>query len=293
MTRSVGIVGASGLIGSELANHYQKLGWRVVRMSRHPKHILHQEWRLIEKQSLANLDVLVNLAGEPINKRWTDENKARFHKSRVGLTQQLATWLSELPEDQRPSVWLNASAVGIYGDAGDGLLAEDSPPGTDYLAQLCTEWEAAAHHVPVNGCRIIHPRFGVILDKKAKAWIKIKTPFVLGLGGNLGNGEQWFPWCHLQDVVGSLIFLSQHPTASGPYNIVAPESVRNKQFTKALGTALHRPTFFGVPRLALRLMLGEFSSALLASQRVTPERLEISGYQWRFAALQEALVDLT
>ena len=292
MDKSVGIVGASGLIGSAIAEAYQNLGWRVLRISRKPKHILNEEWGPVEKESLSGLDVLINLAGEPVDKRWTDENKRRFHKSRVGLAQQLAIWLSELSDDDRPKVWLNASAVGIYGDCADELLTEQSPIGPNYLAQLCKEWEAAAHETPLKDCRIIHPRIGVVFGHKAHAWEKMNTPFSLGLGGKLGNGKQWFPWIHLKDVVDSLIFLSEHPDAEGPFNIVAPESVRNVEFTKALGSALHRPTIFGVPRFILRLMLGEFSSALLASQRVVPENLEKAGYKWSFPKLEPTIKDL-
>lgn len=292
MSKSVGIVGASGLIGTELARVYQELGWRVLRISRRPKHILNEEWAVIEKESLAGLDVLINLAGEPIDKRWTDANKRRFHTSRIGLSQQLGRWLNELPDDQRPPAWINASAVGIYGDCADTVLTEQSPAGSNYLAQLCKDWEAAAHETPLTNCRIIQPRIGVVIGKKAHAWEKMNTPFSLGLGGKLGNGKQWFPWIHLKDVVDSLIFLSEHPGAEGPYNLAAPESVRNAVFTKALGSALHRPTFFSVPGFALRFLLGEFSSALLASQQVSPQNLEKSGYQWSFPTLSKALEDL-
>lgn len=292
MNRSVGIIGASGLIGSELAKTYQNQGWHVLRISRRPRKIVNENWSSLNKESLAGLDVLINVAGEAINKRWTASNKDHFYKSRVGLTQQLSVWISELPADQRPTTWINASAVGIYGNRGDDILTEQSPHGSDYLAQLCQEWEAATHHRPLADCRIIHARIGVVFGRKAQAWEKMKVPFSLGLGGKLGNGKQWFPWVHLNDVVNSLIFLSESSTATGPFNIVAPELVTNQQFTKTLGKVLHRPTLLWVPRFILRLMLGEFSSALLASHRVTPDKLEKSGYRWNYRKLKTALRDL-
>lgn len=292
MEKSVGIIGASGLIGTELASAFETQGWRVIRISRSPRVIGNQQWAGVKQDSLRGLDVLINLAGEPVDKRWTDKNKRRFHKSRVGLTATLAEWLINIPEEERPKLWMNASAVGIYGDAGDTPLTESSPPATDYLSDLCVQWEAAAHALEIPNCRIIHPRIGVVFGKKAHAWEKMKVPFSLGLGGKLGSGQQWFPWVHLQDVVHSLIFLAQHPTAEGPFNIVAPESVRNTHFTKSLGKAFSRPTFCTVPRFVLKLMLGEFSSALLASQHVVPEALEKAGYEWEFADINEALTDL-
>ena len=292
MPKSVGIIGASGLIGKNLAREYQNLGWDVRRISRRPKRILNEEWSPVEKESMRGLDVIINLAGSSIAKRWTAKNKRGFYKSRVGFTKILGTWLSELPAGERPSVWINASAVGIYGNGRDTELTEQSPIASGFLAQLCKDWEDAAHEAPLNDCRIIHPRLGVVFGKKAEAWQKMKTPFALGVGGKLGNGKQWLPWVHIQDVVESLIFLSESATATGPYNIVSPTPVRNKELTRSLGSAMRRPTLFGVPRIILRLLLGEFSSALLASQRVIPEKLQNAGYQWRYPELTKALKEL-
>lgn len=292
MSKSVGIIGASGLIGAKLAKEYERLGWNVRRISRRPKHILNEEWSPVEKESLRGLDILINLSGAPIAKRWTSRNKRRFYKSRVNFSQTLNSWLSELPENERPAVWLNASAVGIYGDQGDTLLTEQSPAADDFLAQLCNDWEASTHKNQQDDCRVILLRLGVVFSQKAEAWRKMKTPFSLGLGGRLGNGQQWLPWVHIQDVIDAIIFLSQHPTAEGAFNIVAPTPVRNREFTKSLGAAMKRPTLFPVPKFILRLLLGEFSSALLSSQRATPENLQKAGYQWKYPELKDALKDL-
>lgn len=292
MPKSVGIIGASGLIGASLAREYQNLGWHVRHISRRPKYLINEEWRPVEKESLRGLDILVNLAGAPIATRWTKENKSGFYKSRVNFSRKVALWLSELPKKERPSVWINASAVGIYGDSGDELLTEQSPTASDFLAQLCKDWEDATHATELTNCRIIHPRIGIVLDRKAEAWRKMKTPFTLGIGGKLGNGKQWLPWIHLEDAVNAIIFLSENHTAEGTYNIVSPTPIRNKEFTKSLGATMKRPTIFSVPRIMLRLLLGEFANALLASQRAIPKNLQKAGYQWKYPELKDALKDL-
>lgn len=288
----IGIVGASGLIGAELALAFESMGVRVVRISRTLREHNQQEWRVLNKACLNDITVLINLAGESIDQRWTQSNRAKFHSSRIELAQTLHAWIKDLPLDERPSVWVNASAVGIYGDRGDEELEEFSAVGEGYLADLCSAWEIAAHQETIPGCRVIHPRIGVVLGRKSPAWVKMKKVFQSGLGGKLGPGNQWFPWVHIADVVQAIVFLANDSNAEGPYNLVASQQITNSEFTKSLGSKLSRPTLFTVPVFALRLILGDFSEALLASQKVTPKRLEAIGFQWRFDSIESALSEL-
>jgi len=292
MEKVVGIIGASGLIGSELASEFTELGMRVVRISRRKRDGVGQEWRVLSERCLEGVDILINLAGEPIDQRWTKGNRAKFHASRVELTQSLCRWMKALQAQDRPSLWLNTSAVGIYGDRGEEKLDESSSIGEGYLAELCSAWEHAAHEENISGCRVVHPRIGVVLGRESHAWLKMKKTFLFGVGGKLGSGRQWFPWVHLQDVVRALVFLSLSSRSEGAYNIVAPEAVSNADFTKALSRALRRPALCPVPALALGVILGEFSQALLASQRVVPKELEGLGFNWNFKSLESALLEL-
>lgn len=288
--KSIGIIGASGFLGGELASAFELDGWRVIRISRSLREVPGQEWRQLGEDAFAQLDVLVNLAGERIDQRWTKANKRKFHESRVGLTRQIAGWISSTSiEKGRPKVWLNAAAVGVYGDRGDEELSESAVTGSSYLAQLCEDWESAAHEVTIEDCRVIHSRIGVVLGSQSIAWLKMLKVFKFGLAGKLGNGAQWFPWIHVKDVVASMVFLIKRGVPAGAYNLVAPVSVTNAEFTGLLGAVLRRPTVFRVPRLALRCLLGEFSDALLASQRVKPQKLEDLGFKWTYPNLKSAI----
>ena len=288
----MGIIGASGLIGSELAKAFAKLGMRVVRISRTKRCECDQEWRLLSEGCLVGVSILINLAGEPIDQRWTKKNRAKFHSSRVELTRKLNRWIQALPAQDRPSLWLNASAVGIYGDRGTEQLDESAIIGKGYLAELCCSWERAAHGEIIDACRVVHPRIGVVLGRESHAWLKMKKTFMLGVGGKLGSGKQWFPWVHLRDVVEALVFLSLSERSEGPYNIVAPGAVTNEQFTSFLSEKLRRPALCPVPAIVLGVILGDFSQALLASQRAIPKKLDDLGYKWSFSSIELALSEL-
>ncbi|MFC4993093.1 TIGR01777 family oxidoreductase [Rubritalea tangerina] len=289
MKKVVGIIGASGLVGSALAMHYEKQGWEVIRYSRQPRSIAGQEWRMVDASSLAGLDVVINLAGDRIDKRWTEANKQSFYESRVEQTRALGRYLEELSVEQRPSVWMNASAVGIYGDRGDEWLDEDSESGRGYLAELVEAWEAAVYESELEEVRRVTPRIGVVLGARSPAWNKMAQVFRVGLGGRLGDGSQYFPWIHIQDLVEAWYFLSVQSEASGVYNMVSPEPVKNCEFTRMLSERIKLPAIFPVPRWVLRVALGEFSSALLASLRVKPRKLEALNYSWRYGQLPLAL----
>ena len=293
--RTLGIVGASGFIGRELARQAAAAGWRVCgfsRRARSPGDGI-PAWRLwTGTPDFAGIGALVNLAGEPIDQRWTAANKRRFHESRIGATEILLRGVAKLPPGERPAVLVNGSAVGIYGERGDTILEDDAAAGDGYLADLCKDWEAAADGVAALGPRVLKWRTGIVLGKGGEAFQKMLMPFKLGVGGRLGAGDQWMPWIHLEDLVGGMLHALDHPAMEGPVNGSAPEPERNADFTRKLAKALHRPALIPAPAFALKLLLGDFATAILASQRATPRALLESGYRFRYPTLELALRDL-
>jgi uncharacterized protein (TIGR01777 family) len=190
----------------------------------------------------------------------------------------------------RPSVLVSASAIGIYGNRGDELLTEESKAGADFLAELARDWEAEALKAEALGIRVVLARFGIILSREGGALAKMLLPFKLGAGGRLGSGQQWMSWVTLEDVVGVLRMVIEKAAVRGAVNVVAPQPVKNAEFTKVLAKALHRPALFPAPEFALRLALGEMADALLlSSQRVAPQRLEQAGFRFAHADLTTAL----
>jgi uncharacterized protein (TIGR01777 family) len=234
-------------------------------------------------------DGVVNLAGASIaGGRWTAERKAVLRASRIDTTRALVEALAKM--NVRPSVLVSASAIGIYGNRGDELLTEESKAGADFLAELARDWEAEALKAEALGIRVVLARFGIILSREGGALAKILLPFKLGAGGRLGSGEQWMSWVTLEDVIGILRMAIEKATVRGAVNVVAPQPVKNTEFTKVLAKALHRPAFFPAPAFALRLALGEMADALLlSSQRVAPQRLEQAGFRFAHTDLTTAL----
>lgn len=291
----LGIVGASGFIGRELARQATSCGWRVCgfsRQARGPRDGI-PEWReWSEAPDFRGLTALANLAGEPINRRWTAERKHLFRESRIGVTNTIRKGIDRLSAADRPQVLINGSAVGIYGDRGDEILEDDAASGSGYLAELCRDWEHAADGVAALGLRVMKWRTGVVLGREGEAFKQMLIPFRLGLGGRLGSGQQWMPWIHVEDLVGSMLHGLAHASLSGPINGSAPEPERNVEFTKKLAKAVHRPAIIPAPPFALKLLLGDFASAVLSSQRAIPRALLDSGFRFRFPTLEMALADL-
>lgn len=295
MSGNLGIVGASGFIGRELARQATAAGWRVCGFSRKARGPAEgiPSWRPWgEVPDFRGLDALVNLAGEPVNRRWTAERRKLFHDSRIGVTERIAAGLEILHAAERPRVLVNASAVGIYGDRGDEVLEEGSAAGGGYLADLCRDWEKAADAVAGLGLRVMKWRIGVVLGREGEAFRQMMIPFRLGVGGRLGSGRQWMPWIHVGDLAGSMLHGIGHATLSGPVNGTAPEPERNAEFTRKLGKAVHRPAIIPAPPFALKLLLGEFAGVILASQRAVPRALLESGFKFRYPTLEAALGDL-
>jgi uncharacterized protein (TIGR01777 family) len=288
----MGIVGASGFIGGELADQAARLGWRVVGFSRSeqlPDEVVTEWRRWSDTPDLGGLRVVVNLAGESIARRWTKSRRERLDESRVGVTRSLVAAAGEL--ETPPEVLVNGSAVGIYGDGGNRRLTEFSPPGNGFLADLCERWEAAALPLAEAGTRVVRLRTGIVLGHDGEAWERLRRVFRLGLGGNLGHGRQWMPWIHVEDLVAAILHAID-ADVGGPVNGVSPEPERNRNFTRKLAAAVRRPAFFHAPEWALKLAFGGFGESLLASQRAIPAALLASGYRFRFPTLEAALEDL-
>jgi len=242
--------------------------------------------------AVSGFDAVVHLAGESVVGRWTDEKKKAIRESRVQGTRNLVAALGK--SEAKPRVLVCASAVGFYGNRGDELLGEESPIGQGFLPEVCREWEDASRIAAEAGIRTVNVRIGLVLSAKGGALSNMLKPFKLGLGGRIGSGQQWWSWIHVDDIVGGIQHAIRAESLSGPVNFVAPNPVRNVEFTKVLALVLGRPAFFPVPEFALRLAFGKMAAEqlLLASQRVEPGKLRTSGYEFRFPELKTALANL-
>jgi uncharacterized protein (TIGR01777 family) len=234
---------------------------------------------------LSGLDAMVNLAGESIMGRWSASKQRRIRESRIGVTRAL---IEELPTS-KVRVLVSASATGIYGHRGEELLTEASAPGTGFLADVCGKWEAEAMRARTSDIRVVLPRIGFVVSPHGGGMDRIRPIFRFGLGGRLGDGQQWMPWVHVIDVADFIVHALESESCYGAFNAVSPNPVRNVDFTRSLAATLHRPAFFAVPATVLRTTLGEFSSLVLDSQRVAPERTLASGYAFQFPTLSDAI----
>lgn len=280
------VSGASGLVGSAVTTELRQTGNTVKGLEREKMWDV-QSGRLTLGDF--NPEAVVHLAGESIaDGRWTVEKKQRIRESRIEATERLAKSLARL--QPKLKVFVSASAVGFYGDRGEEKLTETAGKGAGFLADVCAGWEAAAEPLKRAGVRVAHVRIGVVLSEKGGALAKMLPLFRVGLGGKLGNGEQWMSWIALEDLARAILLLLENEKAEGAFNAVAPEPVSNAEFTKTLGRVLKRQTFLDTPKLLLRLMLGEFAdAALLASQRAYPQRLKQAGFQFKHPKLEDAL----
>jgi len=289
----IAISGASGLVGSALADSLTAGGHQVRRLVRGDARGDDIPWApeadAIDSAKLEGVDGFVHLAGEGIaTGRWNADKKRRIRESRVRGTGLVARTLAKL--SRRPPVLVCASAVGFYGPRGDEEVDETTPPGTSFLSEVCRAWESAADPARAAGIRVVHTRFGVVLSEKGGALAKMLPPFRLGAGGRIGSGRQWMSWISIDDVVGAIGHALATPSLAGPVNAVAPRPVTNAEFTKTLGHVLSRPTVAPMPAFAARLAFGEMADELLLTgQRVVPKRLIESGYRFRHEDLEAAL----
>lgn len=295
------VIGATGLIGRVLSQALTGEGHTVVAVSRSPRkpaglavaevHQWDYHQSTLPEAALAGVDAVVNLAGESIvARRWSDEQKKSIRDSRVLTTRKVVESMRLL--DRKPGVFVSSSAVGFYGDRGDEQLEESSQPGHGFMSEVCQEWESEAARATEIGVRVVQVRTGVVFSTEGGALQKMLTPFKLGVGGPLGSGRQWFPWIHIDDIVGIFRHAILRSEMTGPVNGAAPQAVTNREFTRELARVLHRPAFLPVPQMALRMLMGEMSEVLFGSQRVVPKTTLASGYEFQFPMLALALDDL-
>jgi uncharacterized protein (TIGR01777 family) len=301
------VTGGTGLVGSRLVRALAQRGDAVTALTRRPdaaRERLGQDVSIISgdpmqagpwMDAVADCHAVIHLAGENIfARRWNAAFKELLHASRVQSTKNLVQAVAQATRaaDGRPKVLVNASAIGYYGPRGEVELDENSPPGDDFLARLCVDWEHAASQAESQGVRVVRVRVGVVLDRAGGALAQMLTPFKLGVGGRTGSGNQWISWIHHQDMVGILLLALDNGAALGPMNGTAPNPLTNRDFAKALGRALHRPAFLPTPALAMRLMLGEVAQLVTTGQRVVPKQALALGYSYRFPTVDAALADL-
>jgi uncharacterized protein len=234
-------------------------------------------------------DWIINLAGASIFNRWTEASKKEIMESRVQTTRNL---VKALAAGDRARIFCSTSAIGYYGPRGEEELTEDSAPDAGFLGEVAWNWEAEALKAQDLGVRVVITRFGIVLGKAGGALDQMVPMFKKFLGGRLGSGLQWFSWMHQQDQARAFLFIQEHPEISGPVNFTAPNPVRNRDLTKALGQVLHRPTFAAAPEFMVRLVMGEFADSLLTGQKVFPKRLLDAGFKFTFPTIEGALQDL-
>jgi len=295
----VTVTGATGRIGAGLVAALQARGDEVTVLSRSPdraRAALGTEavaWRTEDEpapaEALAGRDGVIHLAGEDVAQRWTDEAKRRIRTSRELGTRNLVAGLRAA--DPRPAVLVSASAVGWYGPRGDERVDEDTPAASDFLAEVCAVWEREAVAAEALGVRVVRVRTGVVLDKDGGALAKMLPFFRLGVGGPVAGGGQWMPWIHRDDLVALYLRALDDAAWTGAVNGTAPEPVTNKDFSRALGRALHRPAFAPVPGFAVRVLYGEMADIVVNGQRAVPKRTQALGFSFRHAQLDEALRD--
>lgn len=292
------VSGASGFIGRRLLKNFTAAGYEIRVLSRHTGTNMPPGVRLFAwdplggpppPESLDDARAVVHLSGEPVGQRWTAAVKQRIRDSRVTGTRNLVAGIAAMK--RAPEALISASAVGYYGSRGDEVLKEPDAPAKGWLADVCVEWEREAGAAAQAGTRVVVIRTGLVLDPRGGALQQMLPPFRLGGGARLGSGRQWMPWVHLADLASLYQFVVETPVR-GPFNGVAPNPVTNAEFTRELAHVLHRPALLAVPGFALKLMFGEMSEVMLASQRVVPAAAESAGFRFRFPQLVPALANL-
>jgi uncharacterized protein (TIGR01777 family) len=286
------ITGASGLIGSTLVEHFVNQGHSMFSLQRNKSSDSTSFWkfdRLSAEGSSLKFDAVIHLAGENIaDGRWTRRKKALILKSRIDGTRELAEFCSAL--HHKPEVFISASAIGYYGDQGDTVLEETSSTGTNFVAEVCREWEKASRTAQEAGVRVANVRIGMVLSGKGGTLSTMLHSFKLGIAGIVGNGKQYVSWIDIRDIVSITHFIINDPTISGPVNLVSPHPATNYEFTKTLGKVLSKPTIMRMPAFAARTVFGQMGSELvLSSTRVMPKVLTDKGYSFVAEKLEESL----
>jgi uncharacterized protein (TIGR01777 family) len=292
------ITGGTGFVGGQLSSRLIQDGNEVTVLTRSlkgsdeaPRGISYLQGDPTQKggwqEAIKNHDAIINLAGASIFAKWTEEHKKAIRESRVSTTRNIVEGIPSHP--QKPFTLFSTSAVGYYGFCGDEEITETSPNGNDLLARIASEWEGEALKAQEKGARVVITRFGIVLGEKGGALGQMVPLFKKFIGGPIGNGKQWFSWVHIKDLAEAFVFLMKHPEISGPVNVCAPNPVRNRDLAKALGKALHRPSFMPAPGFMIKLVLGEFGSVILEGQRVIPKRFLDSGFTFQYPDIDKAL----
>lgn len=298
------LAGGTGFVGKNLTRFLVSNGHDVTTMARHAKPAPPASgkggsvtfvagdgtrpgpWQEVIPQH----DVLINLAGVTVFKRWNDEYKKLLRDSRILTTRHIVDAIPENPS--HPITLINTSGTGYYGFRGDEELSEDAPSGTDFLSNLASDWESEALRARSKGARVAVTRFGIVMGRDGGALQQMALPFRFFVGGPVGSGRQWVPWIHIDDLCRAMLFIAENKTMEGPFNFSAPEPVRNRDLAKAIGKALGRPSFFPAPAFMLKLVLGEFGSVILEGQRAVPAALLKHGFVFNYPRVQEAVNDL-
>ncbi|KPJ61024.1 MAG: epimerase [Latescibacteria bacterium DG_63] len=291
------VTGGTGFVGRNLVSRLVKEGNQVTVLTRSakatdktPPSVSYVQGNPMKQgswqEAVGEHDVVINLAGASLFKRWTAQYKRAIRESRIETTRRLVEGMRAPPGQ---TVFFSTSAVGYYGFRGDEELTEDSPAGDDFLAKVAGDWEREALKAEEKGVRVVITRFGIVLGDKGGVLSQMVPLFRRYIGGPIGNGKQWFSWIHIEDLMEVFVFLINHPEISGPVNVCSPNPIRNEDLAKALGVALHRPSFLSVPGFLLTPVLGEFGSIILKGQKVIPRRLMDSGFPFQHAQLEQAL----
>lgn len=295
----IAIAGATGFVGSRLVEQLQAQGHQVVILTRSPQQASNRfgsavvvgynplksgEWQ----SAIDGCDAVVNLAGEPIaEKRWTPAQKRVMLESRQSGTEKIVEAIEQATT--KPPVLINASAIGYYGTSETSKFDETSPAGSDFLAEVCTKWEAAAQAASATGTRVVILRLGIVLGENGGALGKMLAPFSAFVGGPIGSGKQWFSWIHRDDVVKLIIAAITDAKMQGVYNATAPNPVTMSDFAQTLGTVMNRPSWLPVPNFALEALLGEGAIVVLQGQQVTPKNTLAQGFEFQYPTLRPAL----
>jgi uncharacterized protein (TIGR01777 family) len=293
------ITGGTGFIGEELRMMLLKEGHHLSIVTRHPKK--HESetaknqrfisWDDDLAGEMNTVDAVLNLAGESLfGQRWTDEVKKRILDSRIQSTQKLVDAMRKA--ERKPAVFVSASASGIYGDCGDAILTEEQKAADDFLAEVCQAWEAESQKAAEFGVRVVNPRIGIVLEKGGGALEKMIPPFKFFIGGPIGSGNQFMSWIHRSDLCKALVFPFENEALTGAYNVCSPNPATMDEFAKTLGTTMNRPALFKVPKFVLDIILGEAAKPITDSIRMQPKKLQVTGFDFRFENLAEALADI-
>lgn len=297
--KKIVLSGGTGFIGSEICAQLLQKDYELVLITRYPSkyeavkanNLRYISWDNPLNEVIDEADAVIHLAGEPvIGGRWTEEVKKKIYDSRIQSTRKLVQVMSS--SNNKPEVFISASASGYYGDTGIEWRGEDDSPGEDFLAKVCIDWEKEAQAAKELGIRVVNPRIGIVLGQDGGALKNMLTPFRLGLGGSIGPGTQFMSWIHLRDLTRAIIQFLEDDRIQGPVNMCAPEPVTMDVFTQVLAKTMHRPNLFTVPSFALKLLFGEGAQPILDSIRMKSEVLEAIGFTYTYEDLEEALFDL-